>query len=179
HFIRQVRRDAHGAVEAGVQVGDGHRVADRAEGRLVGGLAVDEAAPDPAAEEYDRAGAGEVAGPAIVGQRREPRRPDHPGAPPPSGTGGGGGPWVGIAGLTSGAIPPSVRPSRPRSCRSRTSWAMGRSIWRIISAVRVWPLSCVSQPRNGTYSVVPSTKRAPASTSRRASRQPRPKRPVL
>ena len=28
------------------------------------------------------------------------------------------------------------------------------------------------------YSVVTSTKRAPASTSRRASRQPRPKRPV-
>ena len=81
--------------------------------------------------------------------------------------------------LNSLARTTSVRSSRPRSSRSRISCAIGRSISRFIRSTVAWPFSCVSQCTNGMYSVVTSTNRAPASTSRRASRQPRPNRPVL
>ena len=41
------------------------------------------------------------------------------------------------------------------------SCAIGRSICFFIVLSVVWPLACVSQLRNGTYSVVTSTNRAP------------------
>ena len=54
-----------------------------------------------------------------------------------------------------------MRFSKPLSSRSRTSCATGASICRFIATSRSCPFSCVSQLRNGMYSVVTSMYRAP------------------
>ena len=73
----------------------------------------------------------------------------------------------------------NVRSNSPRSSRSSTSWAIGASICFFIATSRSCPFSCVSQFRNGMYSVVTSMKRAPTSVSRRANRHPSPNRPTV
>ena len=174
--VGQGRRDADGAVDRRVQVLDDDRVLDDLARPLVGGRAVDVAAASCRRRTSGRAGVGEVAVHAVVacissirsGHLRPGRGPSLPSLPS-----------IIMSRLNSLASTISVRSSRPRSSRSSTSCATGASIISFIARSRVWPFSCVSQFRNGMYSVVTSMNRAPTSASRRASRQPSPNRPAI